>query len=324
MAAHYFAEHLEMAYAFAFFLWGACTGSFLTVVVSRVPHAQSVIAPASHCPHCRRDLHLWEILPLVSWFLLGGRCRTCAAPISRRYPLIEFTCALTCAAVAYVNAGNEFDHLQNIGVLMSQLVFAVSLLAVAFIDFEHFIIPDAFSLGGLALALALGPLVPALHQWALVAFPDLPPALAGFVGAVLGAAVGGGVPWLMRIVGDFVFARQLAEARRTDPDLDSVVGWGDVKLLAFCGAALGWQEILVVMSLAVTGCAVVGVLEKFRSGSWPETGGGLSAWAHRWRTGDNSLPLGPFIALASLAVLLWRHQLIGWCMLLLHGRGAAI
>lgn len=118
----------------AFGLSGAAIGSFVNVVAHRLPRGESIMSPRSHCPSCQVQLAGYDNVPVVSWLLLQGRCRTCRAPISARYPLIETITALLFAAVA-VRAGSVAE-------LLSGLALAATLVAVAAIDLEHRIVPN--------------------------------------------------------------------------------------------------------------------------------------------------------------------------------------
>jgi leader peptidase (prepilin peptidase)/N-methyltransferase len=231
-------------------LLGLVVGSFLNVVVHRLPRGESVVRPRSRCPACSRRLPAWENVPVLSWIWLRGRCRGCGARISLRYPALELATALVFAAIA-----------QRFGAVAMTPVwcaFAAALLAAALIDFDHRIIPDEISLAGLALALVVVPLVRAASGEPLAA------ALAWSAG---GALLGGGVLWLV----GFAHARlSVLGGRRFDhwpgagealPRPGSLdywiwfpgVGFGDVKLLAMIGAVLGplgVLEAILVASLA--------------------------------------------------------------------------
>jgi leader peptidase (prepilin peptidase) / N-methyltransferase len=185
---------------------GACLGSFLNVVIYRLPQGLSVAWPASHCPHCARRLAPLENIPILSYLLLGGRCRGCRARISWRYPAVEATGAgLTMLAFAY--AGSVLGA-------AIWVAFVLALLAVLFIDLDHRIIPDTITIPGTVLGLL----------WALAG--PLP-----FKDALLGVAAGGG--GLLAVA----YGYQLITGREG-------LGMGDVKLMAMVGAFLGWQGAL--------------------------------------------------------------------------------
>ena len=234
---------------------GAIVGSFLNVVIHRVPRGESILRPASHCPGCGRTIAPWDNVPILAWLWLRGRCRGCAARISLRYPLIEAATGLLFAAIV---ARHGLTPMAGVYAL-----FAAALVAAAAIDFDHHIIPDRISLGGLAAALVL---VPAA-QFASGAAAG--PALSR---SALGALLGGGVLWAV----GFAHARlAVATGRRFDhwpgdgealPRPGSLdwwtwfpgLGFGDVKLLAMIGAVLGPIGVLHALVAAAFAGLVLG------------------------------------------------------------------
>ena len=238
------------AFAAAAALVGAVVGSFLNVVIHRLPRGESIVRPGSRCPACGRAIKPWNNVPVLAWLWLRGRCRGCGARIPARYPLVELATAALFAAVAL-----RFGATLTAPLWMA---FAAALLAAAAIDLEHRVIPDEISLGGLAVGLTL---MPAAHVLEGVA------ARGAFIHAAVGALLGGGLLW---IVG-FVHARMCAAAGRrfehwpgegeAFPRPGSLdywtwfpgMGFGDVKLLAMIGAFVGPTGVvhtLVAASLA--------------------------------------------------------------------------
>ncbi len=204
-------------------LVGAIAGSFLNVVIHRVPRGESIVSPRSHCPSCGRVLRPWENVPLLAFIWLRGRCAGCGTRIPFRYPLVE---ALTAGLFAAVGARFGFGP-----ALPFLLFFVGSLVAVAWIDLDARIIPDAISLGGLGIGLVASFFLP-------VTLPS----------ALLGAIIGGGTLWL------------LAAAYRKATGVDGM-GGGDIKLAAMIGAFLGPGSVLFTLFLAsVLGVAVGGAL----------------------------------------------------------------
>src|SRR5215210_7624307 len=134
---------------------GALIGSFLNVVIHRVPREESIVFPNSRCPQCGAAIRPYDNVPVLSYLILGGRCRACRAPISARYPAVE---ALTGLLFALT-----FAHDGLTLALPFDLVFVAALVALVFIDAEHMILPDAITLPGLALALICRALVPTLY-----------------------------------------------------------------------------------------------------------------------------------------------------------------
>jgi leader peptidase (prepilin peptidase)/N-methyltransferase len=180
---------------------GALVGSFLNVVIHRLPRKISLVTPRSRCPKCERPIAPWENLPILSWALLGGRCRGCREKISPRYPLIEGLTALLFAACGWVVPPVA---------LPLALAFVAAMVVVTFIDLDYMIIPDAITLPGTLIGLL-----------AAVAGLGIQP-----FDAVLGVLVGGG--------GLFAVAAGYKAATGREG-----LGGGDVKLLAMVGAFLG-------------------------------------------------------------------------------------
>jgi len=201
-------------------LFGALVGSFLNVVIVRLPEeGGSVVFPASHCPVCKKAIAWYDNIPLVSFLLLRGRCRQCQARISRRYPLVEGAMALLALAL--------YQHFGLTLLLPIYFLFCAALLVVIFIDLEHQIIPDVISLPGIVLGFALSFVNP------FVTWQD----------AGLGIVFGGGSFYLDALVYYLLTKRE-------------GMGGGDIKLLAMIGAFLGWQSLPFV----VFGSSLLGVV----------------------------------------------------------------
>lgn len=217
-------------WALAAFLFGSCIGSFLNVVIHRLPRGESIVSPRSRCPSCGREIRAWENIPIASFVALGGKCAGCGGGISWRYPAVE---ALTAAGFAAIFL------LDGPGVpLARDLVFFSLLVPITFIDVDHRIIPDELSLGGLAAGLLLS-FVPG-GDWK---------------GSVTGALLGGGILYATAFLYEKVRG---AEG----------MGGGDIKLLAMIGAFLGWQSLpFVVFGSSLLGTvAGVGAMVKQRKG----------------------------------------------------------
>src|SRR5438067_2521218 len=213
---------LVLSLAFAL---GACIGSFLNVCIYRLPQDESVLRPASRCPGCGTPIAWRDNIPLLSWFLLGARCRACRASIPARYPLVEAaTGALAVLALV------AFGPSPAAGVAF---LFTAALLLITFVDLDHRLIPDEVSLPGIVVGLGAAFL----------------PGGIGPLDALAGAILGGGVLWAVA----WTYERLTGVEG---------MGFGDVKLLAMIGAFLGWQAIpavLVVSSLtgSLAGIAVL-------------------------------------------------------------------
>ena len=203
-------------------LLGLVTGSYLNVVIHRLPRGESTVLPRSHCPWCGGGIRARDNLPVLSYLLLRGRCRRCAAPISWRYPAFEALTALLFVAVA-----------ERFGLSVEALVAAIFgclLLVLAAIDFDHFLLPDKLTLPGILVGLAAQPWLPRTT----------------FLDAVLGVFVGAGM--LILLINFWYWLRD-----------EEGMGMGDVNMLAMVGAFLGWQGVLVTFVLATLSGAVVGL-----------------------------------------------------------------
>jgi leader peptidase (prepilin peptidase)/N-methyltransferase len=144
-------------WALVFFVFGTMVGSFLNVCIHRMPRGESVVSPPSHCPHCHYSIPWYLNLPLLTWLYLRGRCRNCGAPIAARYFLVEFL-----TGVAFLACWLGFGR-ESAGLALVYSGFIAALIVASFIDFEHFIIPDEITLGGVGAGFLLSLLVPAMH-----------------------------------------------------------------------------------------------------------------------------------------------------------------
>lgn len=217
-------------------LVGAMVGSFLNVVIYRVPVRRSIVFPGSRCGSCESPIRWFDNMPVLSWLVLGGRCRRCGVGISVRYACVE---ALT--SVAFVAVLLRFGVAPHTPVYAA---FTAAMIAVSFIDADHRIIPDSISKGGIVAGLLVALVLPAVPGSLLPVS-----AASAFAGAVLGYVS----LLLVAIIGKLVFRQE-------------AMGLGDVKLLAMIGAFLGPLSFLVVWIVAPTGGALFGVLSSLRRG----------------------------------------------------------
>jgi len=270
------------------FVFGLVVGSFLNVVIHRLPRGESLVRPRSRCPHCQHAISALENIPVISYVALRGRCRGCGAAISLRYPAVELLTACVFAGVALRYGADPMTPVW--------CVFAAALIAAGIIDIDHRIIPDEISLGGLVVALVA---VPAVRVFAGE------PLAAAVTWSLAGAGLGGGLLWLV----GFVHARvAVAMGREFEhwpgegeplPKPSSLdywvwfpgLGFGDVKLLAMIGAVIG----------------PIGVLETILVSSLAGLAGGL-IWASMIRSWSTPFGFGPAIAVGALLVLLIPHQ----------------
>jgi leader peptidase (prepilin peptidase) / N-methyltransferase len=183
-----------------FFLFGSVAGSFLNVCIYRLPREESVVRPASHCPHCGYAIPWYLNIPLVTWLWLRARCAHCGCPISIRYFLVELLTG-TAFAVCWL----RFGHVSPGAAMVYCLVIA-GLLAATFIDLEHFIIPDEITVGGMVAGILAAFFVPATHRL----FPFLAPAKvpgAGMRDSLLGMVVGAALVYGILRIGKLLFGR---------------------------------------------------------------------------------------------------------------------
>jgi leader peptidase (prepilin peptidase)/N-methyltransferase len=203
-------------------LLGLVTGSYLNVVIHRLPRGESTVLPRSRCPYCGGGIRARDNLPVLSYLLLRGRCRRCRAPISWRYPVFEAATALLFVAIVE-SFGLSTEAL-------AALVFGCLLLVLAAIDFDHYLLPDRLTLPGILVGLAVQPWLPR----------------TSFLDAVLGIAIGAGL--LILLINFWYWLRS-----------EEGMGMGDVNMLAMVGAFLGWQGVLVTFALATVSGALCGL-----------------------------------------------------------------
>jgi leader peptidase (prepilin peptidase)/N-methyltransferase len=268
------------------FVFGALWGSFLNVVIVRVPRDESIVFPASHCLACGAKIRPYDNIPILSYLILRGRCRACRARFSPRYAVVELLSGL--AALSCV---------EGFGVSWAALgfyVFLALLLAIACIDLEHWIIPHELSWPGIAVGLAFSWLNPRARP------------LDAFLGAALAWAGFTLLSWL----GEKVFKKE-------------ALGLGDRWLLAMECAFLGYQAILPLVLLSSIQGTIVGLiliaLGKSQTGEKPVRDEAAKVEApesdeEEWVPPRHALPFGPFLALAGVEVLFFGPQMLHWYM----------
>lgn len=239
-------EDFLLFYIF-FFVLGILFGSFANVVIYRLPKNESVIRPRSRCQKCLQPVAWFDNIPLFSWLWLRGKCRSCKVSISPRYFLVELLTGIL-FAVAF-----HFDGLS--WTLVEHLIFIFGLVICSFIDFDHMILPDEFTLSGIVIGL-----VGALLNPERV-----------FLESLFGVLMGGGFLWLMAYL-YFLFTKKEG------------MGGGDIKLIAWIGAVLGWKAIpFVIVASAVLG-SIIGLALAWKSNQGLKT----------------VIPYGPYLAAAAL------------------------
>jgi len=216
--------------------FGLIWGSFLNVVIYRVPRGMSVVRPGSSCPACSKPIRAWHNIPLLGYLILGGKARCCGAKLSPRYPLVEAIGGILAIAIleaVVFRLGPTTTVTRGLAVFVADLALVLALTAAAFIDLEHMYLPDTITIGGAVLGLATC-------------------SLRGvtFVESLIGAAVGFGIVWIPFGV---LYSRIRGKVG---------MGMGDAKLLALTGAWFGWGGALFVLGAgAIQGTlATIGVL----------------------------------------------------------------
>lgn len=237
---------------------GLVLGSFLNVCIVRwgAEPKQSVVRPRSRCPRCGASLKAWDNIPVVSWLLLGAKCRSCGLPISPMYPLVELATGIIWAGAA--------SHYGFVLPALVAAIFFTILLGIALTDFRNYIIPDEFTIGGLVIGLLLA----------------LAAGRQALGTALLGAAVGFGLLWLVGWAGSAMFKKD-------------AMGGGDIKMMAMVGAFTGWLGVLITVFLGAA-IAVIILLPLTR--------------ARR----DKLVPFGIFLALGAMVTWAAGNDLIAW------------
>lgn len=236
---------------------GLLLGSFANVLIYRLPEGKNFVSDRSRCRKCDSVVPWFDNIPVISFFLLRGKCRICHALISWRYPIVELLTAAIFVLIAW-QVGWTWTTLEF-------LIFSFGLIVISFIDLDHFIIPDVISLPGILIGLAGAALNPERE----------------FLPALIGVLLGGGFLWAIAA---------LYERLRKQEGM----GGGDIKLLAWIGAVLGWGAIpFVVLSSSIVG-SVVGIILMRKNADGLKT----------------VIPFGPFLALGSVLYILGGHKLV--------------
>ncbi len=255
-------------------LVGACFGSFANVVIYRLPAGLSVVRPGSYCWACNTPIKLRHNLPVIGWFFLRGRCANCKTKYSFRYPAVEILMAVL-FGFAFYKIGWNWS-------LFEALILIFGLVTVSFIDFDHERLPDKFTLPGIVIGL-IGALLNPERD---------------FLTAVYGVLLGGGFLWAIAYLYELIRQQE-------------GMGGGDIKLLAWIGAVLGWKSVPFIILVASISGSIVGVGAMLLSKkSKTETGSQdhVAAEPEAFR-----IPFGPFLSTAALIYLLLDgEKVIAW------------
>jgi leader peptidase (prepilin peptidase)/N-methyltransferase len=261
-------------------LFGLIIGSFLNVCIHRWPRELSVVRPRSRCPQCEKQIAWYDNIPVLSYLLLRGRCRHCGAAISPRYPLVELvTGMLFCAVI--LRYGPTLPGIKL-------CLFVALCIGLLFTDLEHLVLPEQFTLVGLAAALVFAWFVPVddvtAHAVLWMAGMEAGPRTLSFAEAVLGAAVPAGFLW----AGGWIFEK----VRHKEG-----LGFGDVELMAMVGAFLGLRGAL----LTLLGGSLAGSLIGY-----------TYIRVARKDPASFQLPFGTFLGAAAIAVALFGRRVVSW------------
>ena len=257
--------------AFSFAL-GAVIASFLNVVIYRVPKGESIVLPPSHCPKCQARIKWYQNIPILSWLYLRGKCANCKEPISPRYILIEALGGVLFAAIFLKYGVSVFTPIL--------WIWTALMIVGTMIDFDHKLLPDFVTVGGMILGAFAATLYTGLYLTLTPLFNAFTGLLAGFGGT-----------WLIRFLGTKAFKRE-------------AMGMGDVFLMGAIGTMFGPTAVLFTLIVSSLLGSVVGVtliaLSKTKFGKFYE------------------IPFGPYLALASTIWLFCGAELVHWYLSLLH------
>jgi len=271
-------EHLPSYFeAFWIFIFGLIIGSFLNVVIHRVPRRESIVLPDSHCPECNTRIRPYDNIPVLSYLILGGRCRSCGVRISPIYPAVELLVAVLYLLVFFKDGLSVR--------LIADLIFVSLIVPLVFIDLRHKLLPNVITYPGFVVVLILRVIAPdpliINTTRSLFRLETWPIWWVALLGSLLGAVAGGGTLWLIR---ELYFRFRHIEG----------MGLGDVKMMLMVGAFLGWQMALVTIFIASLAGSLIGI---------------LAIWL-RGGTLRMELQFGVFLGPASIIALFTGEELI--------------
>lgn len=255
------------------FIFGAMWGSFLNVCIYRIPEGHSIVRPPSTC-RCGQQIPFYFNLPIIAWFLLKGKAACCDERLSFRYPLVE---ALT--GILFLCSWLSYSPV----VAFVGMIFIAILIAATFIDLDHMIIPDIFSIGGMIFGVIVSIFVPELHGFSQ---GGIEAHWYSWIEAMLGVFIGTSMIYWIATIGEIIFKKP-------------AMGEGDVKFLAAIGAFTGWQGAL----FALFGGAFIGtiiilpylLMQQLTKPKEPKL---------------QELPFGPFLALGAVVYFLWLNNFV--------------
>ncbi len=269
---------------FFVFLLGACIGSFLNVVIYRIPNELSLLT-SSACPNCKKGIKFYHNIPIFGWLMVGGKCNNCKEPIAWRYPAVEFLTALV-FVLTYWQIGLTV-------MLPVAIVFVATMIALIFIDAEHMILPNVITYPLFIFTLIVRVVFPIVfvgHTFSDMAFSPInqlagyPAWFVSLAGALLGSLAGGGSLWL---VGAIWKALRGVDA----------MGLGDVKMMLGVGALLGWRLSILTIFIGAFAGALIGIILVLKQ---------------KDRNLQMQLPFGIFLGVGAIVAVLFGDRLIVW------------
>ena len=280
------------------FILGISIGSFLNVCIYRMPAGISIVTPRSRCPKCEKMIVWYDNIPLLSWLLLRGKCRNCQTPISIRYFLVELL-----TGICFMLVFHAFSSYP--AAVFVYWIVTGCLIVITFIDLDHFIIPDEISLPGIIFGLGFSIFMvyfPTLQPGFIISIPGITSLWAGkyipLFNSLTGLLLGGGSLYLIGVIAKAILKKD-------------AMGGGDVKLLAFLGAFLGWQLILLTIMLSSLVGSIIGSIQLYAAKKETEK----SQLAT-----DHYIPFGPYLALGAFISMIWGNQLIEWYIAIVTAR----
>lgn len=280
-------QPLHAIYSIFSFAMGSCIASFLNVVIWRVPRGESIVSPPSHCPKCNSPIRWWQNLPIVSWLALRGKCANCRAPISPRYILVEaLGGALFLAAFWHIFPANAAVAPYAVMELIVWWIWIALMIVGTFIDYDHQLLPDFVTVGGMILGVASAGAATAIFalspHTASLGWMDYSSVL---ILSVVGLLTGLGIMWLVRYLGTKAFKRE-------------AMGMGDVLLMGAIGSLFGPVAVLFCLMVSALLGSIAGLgmilLSKAKIGKFV------------------AIPYGPYICMACLVWMFRGAEIVTW------------
>ncbi|MCX7918570.1 MAG: prepilin peptidase [bacterium] len=271
------------------FIFGLAIGSFLNVCIYRIPLNQSIVKPRSHCPKCNALVAWYDNIPLLSYLILRGKCRHCKTPISFRYFIVELLTGILFVIVIWKFDGVNF-------VSFTYLVVVGSLIALTFIDLDHFIIPDVITYPVMILGVVVSIILVFIPNPTFLISGEMSGPFSAATGkcypvynSLFGFAVGGGILWLIGITAKWLIKKE-------------AMGGGDVKLLAALGTFIGYKLVLLTLILASFVGSIIGAFVLIQAKRKEKE---TTPFGHY-------IPFGPYLALGAFIALIWGNDIINW------------